>query len=66
MLRLVCLAMGGLPIPPSLPVSHVQDAFDEQGELRRLDLLAKLRTLLDELTWYTRAMVLGRQEDGAD
>jgi NAD(P)H-dependent FMN reductase len=62
-LRLVCLAMGGLPIPQSLPVSHVQDAFDEQGGLRKPDLLAKLQTLLDELTWYTRAMLLGRRED---
>jgi NAD(P)H-dependent FMN reductase len=63
-LRLVCLAMGGLPIPQSLPVSRVQDAFDEQGTLQKSDLLPKLQTLLDELTWYTRAMVLGRQEDG--
>src|SRR5262249_37649373 len=65
-LRRVCLAMGGLPIPQSLPVSHVQDAFDDEGALRRPELHAKLQTLLDELAWYTRAMVLGRQNDGTD
>jgi NAD(P)H-dependent FMN reductase len=64
-LRLVCLAMGGLPIPPSLPVSHVQDAFDGQGTPRKPDLPAKLRALLDELIWYTRAMVLGGRTDGS-
>jgi NAD(P)H-dependent FMN reductase len=61
-LRLVCFAMGGLPIPQALPVSYVQDAFDTQGTLRKSELLAELQMLLDELIWYTRAMVLGRQE----
>jgi NAD(P)H-dependent FMN reductase len=56
-LRLVCLAMGGLPIPQTLFVSRVQDAFDEQGSLKKPDLIAKLQALLDELTWYTRAIV---------
>jgi NAD(P)H-dependent FMN reductase len=64
-LRLVCLAMGGLPIPHTFAVSHVQDAFDEQGALRKPDLLVKLQRFLDELSWYTRAMVLGRAESEA-
>jgi NAD(P)H-dependent FMN reductase len=33
-LRLVCLAMGGVPIPVALPVSRVDEAFDEPGTLR--------------------------------
>ena len=33
-LRLVCLALGGVPIPVTLPVSKVDEAFDELGSLR--------------------------------
>ena len=32
-LRLVCLAMGGSPLPMTFAVSNVQKAFGEQGEL---------------------------------
>ena len=63
-LRLVCLAMGGLPIPASLPVSLVQEAFDEGGALRQSGLAPKLDAFLDELIWYVRALVLGRRADG--
>ena len=34
-LRLVCLAMGGVPIPVALPVSRVDEAFDEPVRLAR-------------------------------
>lgn len=62
-LRLVCLAMGGLPIPASFPVSHVREAFDEGGSLLQHGLASKLDTFLDELTWYARALALGRSTD---
>lgn len=55
-LRLVCLAMGGLPIPVVFPISKVQDQFDEQGALTDPGLITRLGPFLDELEWYTRAM----------
>jgi NAD(P)H-dependent FMN reductase len=63
-LRLVCLAMGGLPIPASFPVSHVREAFDEDGTLRQPDLAPKLDGFLDELIWYARALALARDAVG--
>lgn len=55
-LRLVCLAMGGLPIPGSFPVARVQQAFDEEGAVQDASLFERLGPFLDELIWYTRAM----------
>jgi NAD(P)H-dependent FMN reductase len=55
-LRLVCLAMGGVPIPAVLPVSRVTEAFDERGDLRDQKLAARVGPFLDELIWYTQAL----------
>jgi NAD(P)H-dependent FMN reductase len=55
-LRLVCLAMGGLPIPDALPVSRVDEAFDERGNLRDPKLGARAEPFLGELVWYTHAL----------
>jgi NAD(P)H-dependent FMN reductase len=62
-LRLVCLAMGGSPLPMTFAVSNVQKTFDEQGRLLEPSLAAKLAPFLDELIWHTRAMALGKQAD---
>jgi len=55
-LRLVCLAMGGVPIPDAFPVSRVDDALDEQGGVRDPRLAARLGPFLDELVWYTQTL----------
>ena len=55
-LRLVCLAMGGLPIPAAFPVSRVKEAFSETGELVDEGLTRKLGKFLDELIWFTEAL----------
>jgi NAD(P)H-dependent FMN reductase len=55
-LRLVCLAMGGLPIPVSLPISAVDAALDETGHPLDPRLEGRLAAFLDELIWYTRAL----------
>jgi NAD(P)H-dependent FMN reductase len=62
-LRLVCLAMGGVPIPVSLPVSRVEEAFGEQGELRDPKLADRVGPFLDELIWYTTALAGRRARD---
>ena len=55
-LRLVCLAMGGLPIPVSLPISAVDAALDEAGHPLDPRLEGRLAAFLDEMIWYTRAL----------
>ncbi len=60
-LRLVCLALGGVPIPAQLPISRVQEVFGEKGELYDLTFLTKLNTFIQELAWYIEAMVKQKQ-----
>ena len=60
-LRLICLALGGLPIPAQLPISHVQEVFDETGNLCDLAFKTKLQSFIKELAWYTEAMVNHKQ-----
>lgn len=60
-LRLICLALGGLPIPAQLPISYVQELFDETGNLCDLDFHTKLKSFINELAWYTEAMVNHKQ-----
>ncbi len=60
-LRLVCLAMGGLPIPEKLPISKVNDLFDEQGNAVDPRLREKTDHFLTSLLWYTAAMVNQRK-----
>jgi NAD(P)H-dependent FMN reductase len=59
-LRLICLAMGGVPIPVSLPVSRVNDAFDEPGTVRDPKLAAGVEPFIDELIWYAEALASER------
>lgn len=57
-LRLVFLFMGAYPIPWGLPVSHVQDAFDE-GDNPKDPLLEKAAAaFIAELLWLTEAIAL--------
>lgn len=63
-LRLVCLAMEGVPIPAAFPVSRVEDAFDREGGLRDSKLAGRLGPFLDELVWYTQALVRQRGMEG--
>jgi NAD(P)H-dependent FMN reductase len=63
-LRLTILALGGLPIPDALPVSKVQELFDEQGEPREAPWLFNLRHLIDELLFYSKALAQARHDEG--
>jgi len=62
-LRLVCLGMGGVPIPVPFPAARVQEAFDEEGEPSDPRLAGRLTAFLDELVWYTRATARQRLKD---
>jgi NAD(P)H-dependent FMN reductase len=59
-LRLVCLALGGAPIPVALPVARVEETFDQEGGLRDAKLAGRMGPFLDELVWYTQALVRQR------
>ncbi|NEO38733.1 MAG: NAD(P)H-dependent oxidoreductase [Moorea sp. SIOASIH] len=61
-LRLVCLALGGLPIPDKLPISHVKEMFDINGNLSDLGFTTKLNSFIKELIWYTEAIFRSLRE----
>ena len=63
-LRLVCLAMGGVPIPVTFPVPRVDDAFDELGGLNDPKLAARAASFVDEMIWYARALAGSQDRSG--
>jgi NAD(P)H-dependent FMN reductase len=60
-LQLVCLALGGLPIPDKLPVSNVQELFDKKGNICNSAFKPKLESSIEELVWYTEAIINQKQ-----
>ncbi len=62
-LRLVCLAMGGVPIPASLSVAKVHEIVNSSGNLCDEKVAAQCKQFLDELIWYTSAMTCWRRAD---
>jgi NAD(P)H-dependent FMN reductase len=61
-LRQVILHLGGIPIPAILPVSKVQDAFDEQGNPRDPQFQRRAKQYLDELLWFAEALAAQRRK----
>ena len=59
-LRLTILALGGLPIPDALPVSRVQEVFDEEGQPRDGSRPLNLGHFIDELLFYAKALAEAR------
>ena len=55
-LRLVTLGMGAFPIPASLPISRVQDSFDEDGSPRDVSYEKRAQAFITELLWFTEAV----------
>ena len=64
-LRLLSLALGGLPIPDPFPIPQVREMFDEQGQVRDVRLNAELDDFINALLWYTEALVNKRQMEAA-
>jgi NAD(P)H-dependent FMN reductase len=62
-LRLVLLAMGALPIPASLPVPRVQDAFDDSGRPTDSRFTERADRFLDETLWWIEAAARQRRND---
>lgn len=57
-LRLVTLGMGAFPIPAALPVSRVQDGFDEQGNPTDPTFEKRADAFLDEVLWFAEAIAV--------
>jgi len=62
-LRLVALGMGAFPIPAALPVSRVQDSFDEDGNPTDPSYEKRAQSFIDELLWFTEAVATQRSKD---
>jgi NAD(P)H-dependent FMN reductase len=57
-LRMTFLALGAYPIPTKLPVSYVQDAFDENDNPKDPLLEKAAATFIAELLWLTDAIAM--------
>jgi NAD(P)H-dependent FMN reductase len=64
-LRLTILALGGLPMPDVLPVSRVQELFNEAGQPRDETWSINLMHFIDELLFYAKALAHARHCEGA-
>jgi len=62
-LRLITLGMGAFPIPASLPISRVEEAFDEEGRLLEPAIERRTRAFVDEMVWYAEAISARRAQD---
>jgi NAD(P)H-dependent FMN reductase len=62
-LRLVTLGMGAFPVPAALPVSRVQDTFDDDGNPRDANYQKMLAKFLDELIWFAEAISERKRRD---
>ncbi len=62
-LRLVTLGMGAFPVPASLPVSRVQDSFDEDGNPRDPSYEKRAKAFIDEVLWFTEAIATQKAKE---
>jgi NAD(P)H-dependent FMN reductase len=60
-LRAMLCELGTPSIPSLLPVPHVQDTFDENGNPRDPTLHDRAARFLSELEWYAHALKAARQ-----
>jgi len=64
-LRLVTLGMGAFPIPENLSVSRVRDSFKEDGTPNDPAYEKRAAAFLDEVLWFTEAIVDRKAKDKA-
>ncbi len=55
-LRLVTLGLWAFPVPASLPVSRVQESFDEDGNPKVPSYEKRAKAFIDEVLWFTEAI----------
>lgn len=64
-LRQVIFHLGGVPIPAILPVSKVQESFDDQGNPLDPTFPQRADAYFDELLWFTEALTAQRKRDNS-
>jgi NAD(P)H-dependent FMN reductase len=62
-LRLVTLGMGAFPIPTALPVSRVQDSFDEDGNPRNESYEKQAQTFIADVLFFAEAIAVQKAKD---
>jgi hypothetical protein len=55
-LRQLLLHLGGVPIPATLPVTNVRDAFDADGNPADPAFHKVAQSYFDEFLWFTEAL----------
>ncbi len=55
LLRLLCLSLGGMPMPDRLQVAYVEQLFDEEEHLKDEKLIRKSKEFVKELLKYAVA-----------
>jgi NAD(P)H-dependent FMN reductase len=65
-LRLVALGMGAIPIPASLPVSRVQDSFDDEGNPLDASYEKRAASFIDEVLWFAEAIATQKTKNNGD
>lgn len=63
-LRLVTLGMGAFPIPASLPISRVQNSFDDEGNLLDASYEKRAAGFIDEVLWFAEAIATQKAKTG--
>ncbi len=62
-LRLVILGMGAFPIPAALPVSRVQEAFDDDGNPQDAAYEQRAQDFIAEVLWFAEAIAAQKFKD---
>ena len=62
-LRLVTLGMGAFPIPAALPVSRVQDSFDEDGNPKDESYEKRAQAFIAEVLFFAEAIAVQKAKD---
>ncbi len=64
-LRLVVLGLGAFPIPAALPVSRVQEAFDDAGNSLDPSFEKRAAGFIDEVLWFAEAVAAQKANTSA-
>ena len=62
-LRLAMLGMGALPIPAALPVSHVQDSFDDDGNPHDASYEKQAHAFIADVLFFAEAIAVQKAKD---
>jgi NAD(P)H-dependent FMN reductase len=55
-LRLVTIALGGMPVSETLCVSKINELFDENGNLREKQLIDQTARFVESFLWYVNKL----------